>query len=215
MRTLLHCWWKCKLIETLWRTVWRFHINLGIKPTYDPTIPILGMYTEKTTIAKETCTPMFISTFSQSISLVTQSYLTICHHMDCSTPGFPVYHQLLELAQTHVHWVRDAIQSSHPLPCSSPSDSNLSQHQGLFQWVSSLHKVSKVSELQIQYQCFQWKFWTGFLHDWLDWSPCSQRNTQKSSLITQLKTTNSSVLRFLYGPTFTSVHDYWKNLSFH
>ena len=59
--------------------------------------------------------------------------------MDCSMPGFPVHHQLLELAQTHVHWVGDAIQLSHPLSSPSPPAFNLSQHQGLFQWISSSH----------------------------------------------------------------------------
>ena len=78
--------------------------------------------------------------------------------MDCSTPGFPVYHQLLELAQTHVHWVGDAIQPSHPLSSPSPPAFNLSQHQGLFQWVSSLDQVAKVLELQLQHQSFQWIF---------------------------------------------------------
>ena len=74
--------------------------------------------------------------------------------MDCSTQGFPVYHQLPELAQTHVHRVDDAIQPSHPL--SSPSTAfNLSQHQGLFQGVSSLHQVDKVLEFQLQHQSFQ------------------------------------------------------------
>ena len=57
--------------------------------------------------------------------------------MDCSTPGFPVHHQLPEFAQTHVHWVGDAIQPSHPLSSPSPPAFNLSQHQGLFQWVGS------------------------------------------------------------------------------
>ena len=69
--------------------------------------------------------------------------------MDCSTPGFPVNHQLLELAQTHVHRVGDAIQSSHPLSSPSPPALNLSQHLGLFQWVSSSHQVAKVLELQL------------------------------------------------------------------
>ena len=78
--------------------------------------------------------------------------------MDCSTPGFPVYHQLLELAQTHVHWVSDAIQPSHPLSSPSPPAFNLSQHQGLFQWVSSLDQMAKVLELQLQHQSFQWIF---------------------------------------------------------
>ena len=71
--------------------------------------------------------------------------------MDCSMPGFPVHHQLLEPAQTHVHWVGDAIQASHPLFSPSPPVFNLSQHQGLFQWVSSLHHVAKV--LKFQWQC--------------------------------------------------------------
>ena len=66
---------------------------------------------------------------------VAQSCLTLCDPMDCSTPGLPGYHQLPEFTQTHVHWVGDAIQPSHPLPSPSPAF-NLSQHQGLFQWVS-------------------------------------------------------------------------------
>ena len=63
--------------------------------------------------------------------------------MDCSIPGFPVNHQLPDLTQTHVHWAGDAIQPSHPLLSPFPPVFNLSQHQGLFQWVSSLHQVSK------------------------------------------------------------------------
>ena len=88
-------------------------------------------------------------------SSVTQSCLTLCDPMDCSTPGFPVHHQLLELAQIHVHQVGDAIQPSHLLLSSSPPAFNLSQHQHLFQWVSSLHQVAKVLELQLQLQSFQ------------------------------------------------------------
>ena len=68
---------------------------------------------------------------------VTQLCPTLCEPMDCSTPGFPVLHHLLELAQTHVHWVSDAIQPSRPLSPPSPPPLNLSEHQGLFQWVSS------------------------------------------------------------------------------
>ena len=76
-------------------------------------------------------------------SLVAQSCLTLCNPMDFSTPGFLVHHQLLEFTQTHVHWVGDAIQRSHPLSPLSPPAFNLSQHQGLFQWVLSLHQVAK------------------------------------------------------------------------
>jgi len=94
---------------------------------------------------------------------VTQLSLTLCDPMDCSTPGLPVHHQLLELTQTHVHWVGDAIQPSHPLSSPSPPAFNLSQHQGLFQWVSSLHQVAKILEFQLQHHSFQWIFRTDFL----------------------------------------------------
>ena len=71
--------------------------------------------------------------------LVTRSCPTLCELMDCCTPGSSVLHSLPERAQTHVQWVSDAIQPSHPLPPPSPFAFNLSQHQGLFQWLSSLH----------------------------------------------------------------------------
>ena len=74
---------------------------------------------------------------SVQFSSVAQSCLTLCDPMDCSTPGLPVYHQHPEFTQTHVHWVSDAIQPSHPLSSPSPPALNLSQHQGLFKWVSS------------------------------------------------------------------------------
>ena len=78
-----------------------------------------------------------------NFSSVTQLCPTLCNPMDCSTPSFPVHHQLLELAQTHVHLVGDAIQPSHPLLSPSPAFS-LSQHQSLFHWFSSSHQVAKV-----------------------------------------------------------------------
>ena len=81
---------------------------------------------------------------SVQFSSVAQSCPTLCDSMDCSMPGFPVQHQLLEVAQTHVHWVGDAIQPSHPLSSPSPSVFNLSQHQGLFQWVGLSHQVTIV-----------------------------------------------------------------------
>ena len=83
-------------------------------------------------------------------SSAAQSCPTLCNPMDCSTPGLPVHHHLLELTQTHVHQVGDAIQPSHPLSSPSPPAPNPSQHQGLFQWVSSLHQVAKGLELQHQ-----------------------------------------------------------------
>ena len=83
--------------------------------------------------------------------------------MDCSIPGFPVLHHLTELAQIHVHWVSDAIQPSHPLSSPSPPPFSLSQHQDLFQSVDSSHQVTKVSELHLQHQSFQWIFRTDLL----------------------------------------------------
>ena len=83
--------------------------------------------------------------------------------MDCSTPGFPVLHQLPKFAHTHVRWVSDAIQSSHPLSLPSPPALSFSQHQGLFQQLSALHQMAKVLELQLQHQSFQWIFRVDFL----------------------------------------------------
>ena len=96
-----------------------------------------------------------------SVTSVAQSCLTLCDPMDCSMPGFPVHHQLLEFVQTHVHRVSDAIQPSHPLSSTSPTFS-LSQHQGLFQWVSSSHQVAKVLKFQHKHhhQSFPWIFRT-------------------------------------------------------
>ena len=103
---------------------------------------------------------------SVQFSSVTQSCLTLCNPMGCSTPGFPIHHQLPELTQTHVHWVGDAIQSSLLSP--SPAF-NLSQHQCLFKWVNSSHQVAKVLEFQLQHQSFQWILRTiSFRMDWLD-----------------------------------------------
>ena len=88
-------------------------------------------------------------------SSVTQSCLALCNPVDCSMPDFPVYHQFLEPAQTHVHRVGDAIQPPHPLSSPSPLLFSLSQHQGLFQLVSSSYQVAKLLELQLQHQSFQ------------------------------------------------------------
>ena len=100
---------------------------------------------------------------SVQFSSVPQSCTTLCDPMDCSMLGFPVHHQLPEPTQTHVHWVGDPIEPSHPLLSPSPPAFNLSQHQGHFQWVSSLHQVAKGLEFQPQHQSFQWIFRTDFL----------------------------------------------------
>ena len=98
-----------------------------------------------------------LGTFGFCCYSVTKPCLTLCNPMDCSTPGLSVHHQVLELTQTHVHRVRDAISSP------SPPAFSLSQNQGLFQWVSSSHQEAKVLELQFQHQSFQWIFRVNFL----------------------------------------------------
>ena len=100
--------------------------------------------------------------YNQSCS-VTQSCLTLCDPMNRSMPGLPVHHQLLEFTQTHVHWVSDAIYSSHPLSSPSPPAFNFSQYQGLFKWVSFSHQVAKVLEFQLQHHTFQWTTRTDLL----------------------------------------------------
>ena len=146
---------------------------------------------------------------------VAQSCLTLCNPMECSMPGFPVHHQLLEPAQTHVHWVGDAIQPSHPLFSPSPPAFNL----------SSIRVFSNESVV-----CIRWPMYWGFS---FSISPSNEnpglisfrmdrlnllavQGTLKcwTSPTPQLKSINSSSLSFLYGPTFTSTHDYWKNHSF-
>ena len=144
---------------------------------------------------------------------VTKLSATLCNPMDSSTPGFSVLYYL-DFAQTHVHWVGDAIQPSHPLSPPSPPAHNLSKDQGLFQWIFSLHQVARVLELQLQHQSFQEIFRVNFLSYWLVWSPYTPRDSQESSPAPQFESINSLALSLLYGPTLTSVHDYWKNHSF-
>ena len=141
-------------------------------------------------------------------SSVAQSCLTPCNPMDCSTPGFPVHHQFLELAQTHVHRVSDAIQPSHPLSSHFPPAFNLSQRWSLFQWVGSSYQVAKVLELQLQHQCFQWI--SGLISFRIDWFDLlAVRGTLKSLL--QYYNSKASIplaFRLLYGPALTSTHYY-------
>ena len=149
---------------------------------------------------------------SVQFSSVTQSCLSLCDPMNHSTPSLPVRHQLPEFIQTHVHRVGDAIQPSHLLSSTSPAP-NPSQHQGLFQWVSSFHQVAKVLESQLHHQSFQWTPRTDLLQDGLVGSPCSPRDSQESSPTPQFKSISSLVLSFLYGLTLISIHDHWKNHS--
>ena len=138
-----------------------------------------------------------------------------------STPGFPVHHQLLELAQTHFHWVSDAIQPSHPLSSLSPPTLNLSLHQGLSQRVSSLDFLMRQffasggqsTEFELQHQSFWWT--PGLISFRMDWFDLLEvQGTLKS-----LQHHSSKVIilwrsGLFYCPALTSIHDYWKNHSF-
>ena len=158
---------------------------------------------------------MFYNCLAQcGICIVTLSCLTVCDPMESSIPGFPVHHQLLEFTQTHVHWIGDAIQPSCPLLSHSLPAFNLSQHQGLFQWVGFSHQMAKVLGIQLQHPSFQWIFRVDFLLDWLVWSPCCPRDSKESSPTPQFKVFNSLALSLFHCPALTSTH-YWKNHSFH
>ena len=144
---------------------------------------------------------------SVEFSSVAQSCPTLCDPMNCSTPGLPVHHQLLEFTRTHVHPVSDAIQSSHPLSSPSPPAPNPSQHQSLFQWVNPSHEVAKVLEFQLQHHSLQRNPRVDLLQNGLVGSPCSPRDSQESSPTPQFKSINSLALSFLHSPTLTSIHD--------
>ena len=162
----------------------------NIQPWYTP-FPVLNQYVVPCPVLTVVSCPVnrFIRTqvrwsgirdrgsVSIQFSSVTQSCPTLCNPMDYSTPGFPVHHQFPELAQTHAHQVGDAIQPSHPL---FSSCLHLSQHQGLFQWVSSPHQVAKVLEFQLQHPSFQWIFRTIFFR--IDWFELAVQGTLKSLL---------------------------------
>ena len=142
---------------------------------------------------------------------VTQSCLTLCDPMDCSTPGFPVYHQLPEFTQTHVHRVADAIQPSHPL---------------LF-LLSIFPRIRVFSNESVL--CIRWpKYWSfsfsispsneysGLISLRMDWLDLFAIQGTLKSLLQHhsSKSINSLMLSFLYSPVLTSIHDNWKNHGF-
>ena len=144
------------------------------------------------------------------------------HSINCSTPGFLILHCLLQFVQTHAHWVGDVIQPYHPLSPSSPLAFNLSQQQGLFQWVDFWHQVAKVLELQFQHQSFHWIF-----EDWFPLGLTGLISLQSKGLLTVFSSTTvkkhqffgaqpslwSSRFVLTHGRTLTFIHDCWKNYS--
>ena len=129
---------------------------------------------------------------SVQFSLVAQSCLTLWSPMNCCIPGLPVHPQLLELAQTHVHWVGDTTQPSHPLSSPSPPALNLSQNQGLFKWVSSSHQLAKVLELQLQHHSVL----PMNIRDWfpLGWTSWISLQSKVLSSLLQHHSSNASIL---------------------
>ena len=134
----------------------------------------------------------------------TQSCLTVCNPKNCSTSGFPVLHHLPKLTQTHVHWVSDAIQPSHRLFPSSPPTLNLSQHQGLFQWVTHHIRWPEYWSFSIC-PSSEYSGLISFRIDWFD---------LLASPALKLESISSLALSLLCGPTLTFIHEYWKNHSF-
>ena len=142
------------------------------------------------------------------------SHVRLCDPMHCSTPGFPVHRQLLELTQTHVHQVCDAIQPSHPQSSPSPPAFNISQHQGLFQMSQFFTSGGQIIGVSALASVLPMNIQDWFPLEGLVGSPCSPRDSQESSPTPQFKSINSLALSFLYSLTLTSIHDYWKNHSF-
>ena len=118
------------LLDTLCELIALIHTPRAILNNSDDSSPFLLILTSDGRLQPDSCCKTL---FVISVNSVTQSCLTLCNPVDCSMPDFPVHHQLLEFTQTHVHWVSDAIQPSHPLSSPSPLAFNLSQHQGLIQ----------------------------------------------------------------------------------
>jgi len=148
-----------------------------------------------------------------SFLLFTQSCPTLCNPSECSTPDFAVLHHLPEFAQTHVHWVSDAIQPSHPLvtrfsscPQSLPASGSFPVSHLFVRGGQSIGASASASVLPMNI---------------MDWLPLGliglisllSKNSQESSPVPQFKSVNSLVLSLFYGPTLTSTHDYWKKLS--
>ena len=146
-------------------------------------------------------------------SSVAQSYPTLCDPTDCNTPGFPVHHQLPEFTQTHVHWVGDAIQPSHPLSSPSPPTFNLSQHQGLFQWVSSSHQVAKVLGVSASASVLPMNIQDWFPLGWTGWISLQSKGLSRVFSNTTVQKHQFFGVQLSYSPTLTSIHDYWKNHS--
>ena len=142
---------------------------------------------------------------------ITKSSPTLCDPMDCRMQSMflcpSISPQICWNSCSLSQWCYLTFSSS---ATPSPFAFSLSQHQGLFQWIGTLHQVAKVLELQLRHQSLQWVFRVDFLSDWLAWTSCSSRDSQEFSPAPQFESIISLVLSLLYGPALTSTHDYWK-----
>ena len=148
-----------------------------------------------------------------SVEFSSQSCPTLYNPMKQSNPGLTVHHQVLEFTQTHVHWVGDAIQPSHPLMSPSPPTFNLSQLKGLIQWVmffasggQSIGVSASTSVLPVNTED-----WSPL--GWIGWISLQFKGLSRVFSNTTIQKHHSLALSFLYSPTLTSIHDYWKNHS--
>ena len=155
-RTFRHCCWVCSPCQSMavFSSMFEENKTANLKKI-NPHLCSLD-YLQIPKIWRQPKWPLIVASQQQKV-------VSNCDFMDCSTLGSSFLHHLPEFAQTHVHWVSDTIQPSHPLLPASPPAFNFSQHQGLFQSVGSSHEVAKVLELQLQHQSFPWIFRIGFL----------------------------------------------------
>ena len=147
----------------VYKVVWMYVSVFSIEEEKTEALSCISLSLLQKRINQEVSVAFFKRNVTVQFSSVAQLCPSICDPMGCSMPGLHVHHQLPEFTQTHVHWVSDAIQASHPLWSPSPPAFDLSQHQGLFQWLSYLRQVAKVLEFQLQHKSFKWIFRTDFL----------------------------------------------------
>ena len=134
--------WKTTQVESMWQALTQNNWNVNSKCN------LTSSGLTQSSACPQAVQRMPASSYISSVhfSSVTQSCPTLCNPMNRSTPGLPVHHQLLEFTQTHVHWVSNAIQPSHPLSSPSPPAHNPSHHKSLFQWVNSLHTFAQIKQ---------------------------------------------------------------------
>ena len=134
--------------------------------------------------------------------------------MDCRTPGFPVLHYFLEFVKTHVHWVHDAIQPCHPMSSPSLPALNLSQHQGLFQWVHWVLHIRWPKYWSFSFSVGPSNEYSRLISFSMDWFYLAVQCTLRVFSSTTIQRISSLGLSLLHSPTLTPIHDYWKNHSF-